>query len=343
MKKLTILRKKQETKDAVTLFFKNLSFFKKIKYHSGQFITVKFTINGKEEQRAYSFSSSSFDKELSLTVKKTEKGIVSNYINNSLKEGDKVVLGDVGGGFYVEPEKSLKRTFCFYAAGSGITPLYSMTKTLLQEEPLSKVYLFYANKTWDSIIFREDLLSLKKQYPNNLEVVHILGNSQGASIPCIQGYMQHEILSDVFSKEEIQPKEALHYMCGPSGFMDKTKEILYEYNIERKDINLEAFSLPKSMMIKKSENASVNIIKKGATETLDMVSNKTILEQCLSKNVDIPFSCRSGMCNTCVAKCTDGTVKMLEGHVLPDDKVKENYVLTCISFPTSENVSLEFE
>jgi len=340
--KLVVDKVVKETEDAVSLYFKNSSFFKKIKYKSGQFLTIKLKINSNEEKRAYSFSSSPFvDKDLRITIKKVEKGLVSNFVYDNIKAGDKIKVESPTGSFFFEPDTSKSRNVVLFGAGSGVTPVLSIAKTALDQEENTKVIFFYANRDIDSIIFKDEIATLEKQYPQRLTMVHILENNTTKWGNSYEGYLQQEIVDEVFKQNQLDFNKSEYYTCGPQGFMDKVKETLYTHGVDRKKIKMEAFTAPKLKFTGKNLKSEVTIKQGGKENNLTIPGNKTVLQSCITNNIKIPFSCRSGMCSTCKGKCVEGEVTMIDGHTLPEEEVEKGYVLTCVTYPASEKVVIE--
>ena len=340
--KLKVDKVVKETEDAVSLYFKNTSFFKKIKYKSGQFLTISLKINSNVEKRAYSFSSSPYvDKDLRITIKKVEKGIVSNYVYDNIKAGDSIKVESPTGSFFFEPDTAKKRNVVLFGAGSGVTPVLSIAKTALDQESDTKVVFFYANRDINSIIFKEEIAELEKKYPQRLKMVHILENNTPKLGNSFEGYLQQEIVDQVFTQNELDFAESEYFTCGPQGFMDKVKETLYTHGVDRKKIKMEAFTAPKLKFSGKDLKSEVIIKQGGKEHNLSIPGNKTVLQSCISNNIKIPFSCRSGMCSTCKGKCVEGDVTMIDGHTLPEEEVEQGYVLTCVTYPASEKVVIE--
>lgn len=338
--KLPVTRIIQETEHAVTVCFKNNSFFNKIKYKPGQFLTLKIPINNKIENRAYSFSSNPFsEKELKITVKKVEGGLVSNYINKNLKVGDKIEIEKPMGSFFIEPDKKQEKQYVLFAGGSGITPVYSILKSVLIKEPQSKVLLIYANQDVENIIFYKELNALCEEYSNRLVVEHIL--SQNTHPNFHSGFLTKELLEKIFEKHELEFIEHKYMVCGPSGYMEKVKEVLKLHGIQRNQIKLEAFKAPKIKIDRKNLVSEVTILQNGIEQTFSVPGNQTILHKAMAENVPIPYSCRSGMCSTCKAKCKSGEVEMLDGHLLSEEEVEDGSILTCITYPASEKLTIE--
>lgn len=339
--KLNVTNIIQETDQAVTVCFKNNRFFNKVKYKPGQFLTLKIPINGRVEKRAYSFSSSPYtDKELCITVKKVEKGLVSNFINDKLKTGEKIAIEKPMGSFYIEPNKNSKRHYALFAAGSGITPVYSILKSILDQEPDSKVLMVYANLDYENIIFLNELNALEKKYPDRFNIEHILSINNDPSF--FTGFITKEIVDKIFNKYKINYDAKHKYMiCGPAGYMKNTKEILKSNGIAPNNIFIEAFKPPKLKLDRNNLISNVEIIYKGKTHKLSVPGNKTILQQAMSDNIVLPYSCRSGMCSSCKANCSSGKITLLKGHLLPENEVAEGKILTCVAYPESEEVTIE--
>lgn len=330
----------KETPEAVTVCFKNGNFFRKIKYLPGQFIMFDFKIGKDTAKRAYSFSSSpDVEKDLRITVKKVKGGYVSNYINNVLKIGDKIKVDVAMGSFNITPNKDHQTQYILFGAGSGITPVYSIAKSVLVKEPSSKILMIYANQNRDNIIFYDELEKLAKEHPKQFSLEHIL--SENTNPKYHSGFLTEELLTTIFNKHNLTFKNHKYMMCGPAGFMDNTIQILKKKGIERNQIMLEAFKAPAIKIDRKNLVSNVTIHYKKETYQLEVPGNKTILQQAMSNNIPLPYSCRSGMCSTCKGNCIDGETTMSKGHFLSDDQVSNGEVLTCITYPNSENVTIE--
>ncbi|WP_025739646.1 ferredoxin--NADP reductase [Aquimarina pacifica] len=341
---LTVQEIINETEDAVSVVFNKGGIFNKIKYKAGQFLTVKIPIKGKIEKRAYSFSSSPVtDKFLRITVKKVQEGLVSNYICDNLKKGEKVEIDKPAGSFFVIPDKKTKNKYVFFAGGSGITPIFSIIQTVLEKEPLSDAVLIYANRNEESIIFKKALEDLETKYPSKLSIEHILEKKTTDLPNYHQDLLNEDLISEILQKHQLQYTDGKYMMCGPQGFMDTAKEILAKNGITRDKIKLEAFSAN----FVRSSNAkdllsNVTIYHDNKKHTLEVPGDKTILQAAMANNIMLPYLCRSGMCSNCKAKCVSGDVKMIDGHLLSEEEVAEGNILTCISFPTTEDVSISF-
>lgn len=342
---LTVEKIINETPDAVSIIFKKPGFFRSVRYKSGQFLTLKLPVENKIENRAYSLSSSPHAHNfLRITVKKVEGGLVSNYICDNLKEGQKIEVEKPTGNFFLQPSARKQRNIVLFAGGSGITPIYSILLSVLKKEPKSKITLIYANRNEDSIIFRKEITKLLNEYKASLTVVFLLSNSTN-NLP--EGYqvgrLNETLLDEIMAKQEIAYKEGLFMLCGPQGFMDTVVDILKSKRVAPENIKLEAFTVDLEKLKESSGDAVASeVVVKGVggSDTIKVAVGETILQAAINQGVDIPYSCRSGMCSSCKAKCTSGAAKMMDGHLLSDAEVADGYILTCVAFPQTENLDI---
>jgi len=343
---LTVEKIINETPDAVSVVFKKPGFFRSIKYKPGQFLTLKLPIQNKVENRAYSLSSSPYThKFLRITVKKVADGLVSNYICDSLKEGQKLEVEKPTGNFFIEPSARKQKNYVLFAGGSGITPIYSILVSILKKEPKSKITLIYANKNEGSIIFRKQLNNLLEEYKESFSIVFLLSKSIEASLA--ENYqikrVDEALLNSVLQAKKLNYKEVTFMLCGPQGFMDAVVDILKSKEVAPENIKLEAFTADLSKLNESAGDAvtSTVVVKGvGGSDTIQVAKGKTILQAAMDQGVEIPYSCRSGMCSTCKARCTSGSAKMMDGHLLSDAEVADGFVLTCVAFPETENLEV---
>jgi len=333
----------KETQDAVTVSFKNGGLFNKVKYKPGQFLTLHFPVNGEVHKRAYSFSSNPYlDKDLRVTIKRVEKGLVSNYVHDHLKVGDALEIDKPTGSFYIEPQKSEQKQYVLFAGGSGITPMFSIIKSVLYKEPNSKILLIYANQNFESIIFKKEIAILEEKYPSKLSVAHILTTNNQIASKYYSGLATNELITAVFKQHQLNFDKHVYMICGPFGYMESIKAILNTNGIERNQIKVELFKSPQVKIIGKDLISKVEIKYNGTTHTIKVQGNKSILQGAMANNVVLPYSCRSGMCASCKATCVSGDIKMTEGHFLEQKEVDEGKILTCISYPESEHVVIAY-
>lgn len=340
---------RKTTKDcSVVTFDIPQELIEEFKYHQGQHLTLKATVNGEDLRRSYSLCSSPLDKSWQVAVKKIEDGRFSGFVNDQLKVGDELELMSPHGRFYQEISKT-KKNYLGFAAGSGITPLYSIIKTHLMSEPESTFKLFYVNRTIQSIILREEIEGLKNLFLDRFELYHFLTQEQ-RDAELFNGRMTvdklrsiGELLVDYSSIDDF-------FICGPSDMIFMIKDFLAETGIDKEKVHFELFGTPEAQKktAKKVANntdlADVNIINNGVKTSFKMPMNDGfILDAALSNNADLPFACKGGVCCTCRAKLIEGEVDMEVNYALEEDEVKDNYILTCQAIPKSSKILVDFD
>lgn len=338
---LTVSEVRKETEDTVTLCFKQPG-LKKIKYSAGQYLTLIFRINGRRYLRPYSFSSSPMiDSFLEVTVKRVANGIVSNFVN------DKVVIGDIievlePMGDFVLPTENLFKNVFLWGVGSGVTPLFSLAKFILNAEHLreSRVHLIYGNHNIESSIFWNALHVLQKQNPGKFEITHFHTRSEkneNISVS-IHGRIQPELVLELYDVNQI--KESLHYICGPADLKKNIKEILANYNVDTHQILIEDFELvkdPNDFIDIKTQKVTLEY--NGKVVEIEVLKGKSILEAALDVDIELPYSCQTGNCNSCKAILKRGKSKMI-GIKKREDLSEEEFLLCC-THPVNEDVYIK--
>jgi ring-1,2-phenylacetyl-CoA epoxidase subunit PaaE len=342
---------KRETKDAVSISFDIPDeLVTDYHYESGQYLTLKTTISNEEIRRSYSLCSSPFENEWRVTVKQIENGVFSTYANKSLKVGNTLEVMTPTGNFKLTTIKNAKKSYVLYAAGSGITPIFSIAKTILEEEE-GDVTLFYGNKGFYGVIFREELEALKNKYLNRIRIIHIFSReSPGNKIQ--KGRIDKEKCGELFNAFLKNQSIDEVFICGPEQMILNVRESLIENGVDSKNIHFELFATN----IKKEKTADeianqapsfdskVQIILDGDVIDFELDSNgKTILDAAQDAGADLPFACKGGVCCTCKAKILEGTAIMDVNYALMPDEVENGYILTCQAHPTSEKLLVSFD
>ena len=333
----------RETADAVSIHFEQPE-GETIDYKSGQFLTLIVNVNGKEERRAYSLCSSPFvDAHPTVAVKKVEGGIVSNYLNDSVNAGDVIKLMEPNGNFTTEFSASNERHIVLFGGGSGITPLMSIAKSTLDQEPNSKVTLVYANRNKESIIFNDAINEMTSD--DRFNVVHVL-ETANSEIDSHEGYLTQEIIGEVLETLEVSKAEM--FVCGPTPMMDLTLASLSALGVPDAQVRKESFVSTTASAAKEVDANDGKIVAREVTVIYDgdeykytVEPGETILEKGLEEDVDLPFSCQSGLCTACRGKCLSGKVKMDEEEGLSEAEINEGYVLPCVSHPLTDDVVIE--
>ncbi len=360
---LKVSKIKQETGDTVSISFEipnNLQ--EDYQYTQGQYLTLKFEINGKEERRAYSMSSSPIEDHLTVTVKRVKGGLVSNHIHDQLKVGSEVEVMQPDGRFYSKLDPAHRKAYYMFGAGSGITPLMSIAATILEKEPQSSVALLYGNRNEDSIIFNEKLSEFSSRYAGQFTCEHILsqpkvekkgglGGMFSKAKPTWKGMIGRigpSEISKFLNNNKSIYKEAEYFICGPGNMIDVVEKSLLTKSIEKAHIHAERFVSAKkdggAIAVAAGGNESkVTYTLNGEEHSLMVPKGKTILQEMIDQKLEPPYSCTSGACSTCMAKMTKGEVEMEVCYALDDEEVKDGYILCCQSQAMTAEVVLNFD
>jgi ring-1,2-phenylacetyl-CoA epoxidase subunit PaaE len=351
--KLTIKDIKQETPECVSVAF-NIpeELVSNFNYKSGQYLTLKTTIDGNEVRRSYSICTAEEDKELRVAIKKMAGGKFSTFANDVLKTGDTLDVMPPMGNFCLTDNSATKHYLAF-AVGSGITPIYGLIQTVLKQNPNSTFTLVYGNKNRSTIIFKEGLEALKNKFIDRLTVHHVFTREK----------MDTEIFNGRINKEKAQVFEKVVdyntfdevFICGPEEVVIDLKNY-FEENHSDKKVHFELFSSPdqpkvvsqewieKTKDIDTSKISRVTVRLDGTSFEFDLpYGGETILDAALKNGADLPFACKGGVCCTCRAKVTEGEVDMEVNYALEPDELEKNFVLTCQSHPRSEKVFIDFD
>lgn len=351
---LKVVDVKNETADCVSVALDVPTDLKNtFQFTAGQYLTFRSHIDGAELRRSYSICVSPNEGELRVAIKKVDGGKFSTYANEILKKGDVLEVMPPMGKFSPKVEKKHKN-YLAIAAGSGITPIMSIMKTVLQNEPNCSFTLIYGNKNRNTIIFREEIEGLKNSYMQRLRVYHILSREQ-MDVPLFNGRISADkcaefcdTLIDIKSIDEA-------FICGPEDMILSVKERLTTLGVPSENVHIELFSSPdqpkdthEKWVNAHANNAGamskVSITLDGATFEMDLAYNgDSILDAALKHGADLPYACKGGVCCTCRAKVLEGAVDMEVNYALEKDEVAKGYVLTCQSHPTTERVVIDFD
>jgi ring-1,2-phenylacetyl-CoA epoxidase subunit PaaE len=343
---------RRETPDTVSIAFEIPDALREtFRFTQGQYLTLRTMVQGEDIRRSYSICSGTQDGECRVAIKKVAGGQFSTYANEHLKTGDILQVMPPQGRFYTELNASNQKLYVAFAAGSGITPVMSILKTTLEQEPKSRFVLFYGNRGFDYIIFRESLEELKNLYPDRLSVHHVLTRESLGS-PLFYGRLDAEKCLS-YGKLLFQPSEVdAYFLCGPEDMIFGVKSALESMGAHAESIHFELFTTPGAVKHKAaSESHSTNAFEASITVIQDGVQfdfvlpsdGSTLLDAAMRAGADLPFSCKGGVCSTCKAKILDGAVEMDVNYGLEPDEVAAGYVLTCQSHPKSQRVVVSFD
>ncbi|MDF3349993.1 2Fe-2S iron-sulfur cluster binding domain-containing protein [Sulfitobacter sp. KE34] len=319
-------------------------------FTQGQYLTFKQDFDGTELRRNYSICAGLDDGELKVGIKRVDGGAFSTYANTELKVGDVLHAMPPQGKFYTPIEPEVAKNYLGFAGGSGITPVLSILKTVLIREPQSTFTLVYANRAVNTIMFREELEDLKNRYMGRLTVIHILESGQDMEL--FEGRVDQDKCDALF-KHWIQIDNIdTSFICGPEPMMLAIAEALKTNGLTDEQIKFELFSesqqgrLAKQEMAKRSEGqkgTEITVIIDGARRSFTMQKGQSVLEAALENGQEAPFSCKAGVCSTCMGKVLEGEVEMISNHALEDYEVERGYVLTCQSYPLSDTLVIDYD
>jgi ring-1,2-phenylacetyl-CoA epoxidase subunit PaaE len=350
---LTVTDIRQETDDCVSVAFGIPSdLAESFVYKAGQYLTLRTTIDGEDLRRSYSLCSAPFEKEWRVAIKKVEGGRFSTYANEKLKVGDSLLVMPPMGGF-VGGDEAVNHVVCF-AAGSGITPIASITKEVLEQYPDALVTLFYGNKSGKDIIFREELEGLKNTHLTRLRLYHILSR-EDLGTELFFGRLNGDKCT-AFAKTLFDPKAVdAFYLCGPEPMIRAVSESLEASGTPKDSINFELFGAPKPAANttktvethatkRQADLSNVAITYDDKTVTISMLDDGNhMLEAALGYGLELPYACQGGVCSTCKCMVTKGEVIMDKNYALEPDEVEAGFVLSCQARPVSAEVAVTFD
>lgn len=341
---------RRETAEAVSVAFDvPITLQTAFQYKQGQYITLKFVINGEELRRSYSICTSPYsEKELRVAIKEVNGGKVSTYINRNLKVGDVVEVMSPMGTFHSVLSGNNKKKYVLFAGGSGITPMMSILKSVLHIEKQSSVVLFYANRNEETVIFGDELDKIVAAHADRVKLVNIY-DSPKMSLPELQKGLVTVDKAKALIKEFGVNDADEFFICGPGPLMENIKSALESLNIAKEKIRIEYFTAVLEAVNKAEGNdanvkSSVTVLQYGIETNFELeTSGGSILDAAIEAGVDAPFSCKGAVCCTCRAKIIEGRVKMDANFALTDAEVADGFILTCQSHPLSEKVVIDYD
>ena len=323
----------------------------KFLFRAGQHLTLRATIKGEEVRRNYSLCTAPDEGDWMVTVKRIGGGLFSNWVGDHLKAGDTVDVMPPHGSFTTEFAPSQKRHLVGIAGGSGITPVMSLIRTTLRHEPESRFTLLYGNRDSSSVIFLETLAALKDKYMDRLEIYHFL-DQEDQDIELFNGMLNRERCEEAIAALIPDAAEVdAWFICGPGPMMDAAEGALLDRNTPKERIHIERFTADRppeavtremAELQTKAEGLTVSVTLDGRTRRVPFTAGN-ILDSARSAGLPAPFACKAGVCATCRARVTNGTVEMAARYGLTDEEVADGYVLTCQSVPLGDGVAVDYD
>ncbi|WP_312330942.1 1,2-phenylacetyl-CoA epoxidase subunit PaaE [Acinetobacter variabilis] len=345
---LTIKSIQPQTEQAICIAFElSPEHAENFQYQPGQHLTIRHMTEQEELRRCYSICSDS-DEDMSIAIKKIDQGQFSTWANENLKVGDVLEVMPPQGVFFQKAAKVGGKHYLGFAAGSGITPILSIVKAVLNRQQDATFTLVYGNRSWKQTMFSEQIMDLKDRFKERLQLINIFSRELNDS-EIFNGRIDAEKLQQLFQAGLI-PAETDHcFACGPEEMMNAVETVLPTVGIERNKIHTERFNTgtaPKAsaQQIESRTEEKVNIVLDGRELIIEVSKqDDSILDAALRAGADLPYACKGGVCATCKCKVLQGEVEMAINYSLEEEEIQKGYVLSCQARPTTQNVRLSFD
>lgn len=327
---------RQETADTATFFLRPAN-GRRIDYLAGQFITLVFNHHGEEIRRSYSLSSSPHEDLLSITVKRMQNGEISRYLLTHVKPGHQLIAIPPAGRFIL-PDSVSHQHIVYFAAGSGIVPVYAHLKYVLAHHLDISIALIYSSQSTGDTIFKKDLDQLAADSDGRLSITYLVSD---------EGKRLNNIgVETLINNLAYKAGQTLYYICGPFAYMRMVRLSLHYLGVHDDHIRRENFVLetvPVSSAITSFPPKKIRIYFKGEWHDIMAGENQSILQAALQNKIPLPYSCRSGMCSACFTKCTSGRVELVQNEVLTPEDISNGYILTCTGHALTDDVVIEYK
>jgi len=350
--RLPIARVERETRDAVAITFAvPAPLADQFRFEQGQHVTLRADIGGQDVRRSYSICSAVHDGTLRIAVKKSPGGVFSTWANEALAAGSTIDVMPPMGHFNVALDASAARHYVGFAAGSGITPILSIVKTTLAAEPKSRFTLFYGNRASGTVMFKEELAALKDVYLDRFNLAHVLSR-EAQDIDLLHGRIDQAKAESLLAHWVRLDDVDAAFVCGPEGMMDAVVAALKARGFPEAKIKVERFaaSIPKHEHVARplpqaaASECEVTAIIDGSRKTFLLEREKeSILEAGLRNGIELPYSCKGGVCSTCRCRLVEGEVDMDVNFALEDYEVARGFILSCQSYPATDKVVIDFD
>ncbi|MBV6303839.1 phenylacetate-CoA oxygenase/reductase subunit PaaK [Candidimonas humi] len=322
-------------------------------FRPGQYLTLRTQVDGEELRRSYSICAAPHDRELRVAIKRLNDGAFSSWANEHLAAGQTLEVMPPDGHFTVDFSLQQSRGYAAFAVGSGITPILSLVKTALDTEPGSRFTLFYGNRASSAVLFREEIEDLKNRYMDRLSLVYIMSR-ETQDIELFNGRLDgakvERLLASWLSPDDID----MAFICGPQDMIESVNQALQDAGLDKSQIKFELFGSPKGPRALRTgqearkapgrHECELTVIQDGFTRTLTIEKDKdSVLDSALAQGVELPYSCKGGVCSTCRCKVVEGEVDMDANFALEDYEVARGFVLSCQSFPVSDRLVIDFD
>lgn len=319
-------------------------------FTQGQHLTLRRDFGGEELRRSYSICSGVDDGIIQIAIKRVVGGAFSNWANDNLRPGDRIEAMAPMGAFHTPLDPSARRRYLGFAGGSGITPVLSIIKTTLAREDQAHFTLVYANKAVNTVMFREELEDIKNRYMGRFNVIHVL-EADAQEIDLFTGIVDAEKCANLFKGWIDIGHIDTAFICGPEPMMLGIAQALRDHGLRDDQIKYELFAAAQPGRLAERpapapetmDGVEAVITLDGASRTISMQGDRSLLEAALANQIDAPHACKAGVCSTCKAKIREGQVEMRANHALEDYEVEQGYVLSCQSYPRTARVVVDYD
>jgi ring-1,2-phenylacetyl-CoA epoxidase subunit PaaE len=357
---LTVARVNPEAAGAVAITFAVPDELQdRFAFEPGQFLTLRTTIDGQDVRRNYSICSTrsrySQARELEVGIRPMEGGVFSNWAATQLKAGDRLAVMPPDGRFVIRKPRALHRVG--FAAGSGITPILSIIASTMEESDTAKFTLVYGNRRMSSVMFNEALQDLKDRYKNRLTLIHVLSR-QAQEVPMLEGRIDAAKVQQLI--DTLLPARSMDevFVCGPEAMIEQVEQALKTAGVPQDRIYSERFTSPTLEALSTSARraaveqtdpeapqgqVTLTVVVDGKQHEMNMRRDQHVLDVALSAGLDLPYSCKAGVCCTCRAKVLDGSVTMDKNFTLEEAEMAQGFVLSCQARPNTDRLTVSYD
>ena len=346
---LIVERIDQETQDSVRIALRvPEEFASEYEFKPGQHLPFQVTIDGKKMRRTYSICSASNERPLEIGVRLQSGGAFAEFAANELKVGDTIEAMPPSGRFYVELDPDNANDYVGFAAGSGITPILSMMKSILATEPDSRFTLFYGNRKQATTMFIEDLYALKNLHPERVQLNFIFSQEEQEFEP-MAGRLDGAKVRELYKHFGAGLRATDCFVCGPDSMIQDVTGALIDLGMKPEHVHSERFGVPRKgpkpqAALKAADQAEITVIMDSHKRSFDMHrDDANIVDAAAAQGIDLPYSCKGGVCATCRCHVRKGEVTMAANYGLEPWEVEQGFVLACQSRPVSAAVTLDYD
>ncbi|OZI57479.1 1,2-phenylacetyl-CoA epoxidase subunit PaaE [Bordetella genomosp. 4] len=344
----------RNTRDAVVVTFDLPEALQsQFEFRPGQYLTLRTQLDGEELRRSYSICSAPGDGVLRVAIKKVDDGAFSSWANQALQAGQMLEVMPPAGNFTVDFSPEHQRHYVAFAVGSGITPVFSLVKTALSTEPRSRFTLFFGNRASSSVLFREEIEDLKNLYMDRFSLVYIMSR-ESQDIELFNGRLDGDKVDQLLSAWMPATDIDYAFVCGPQTMIESVVQHLQDRGVPKSQIKFELFGAPRGPRALRTGRdtpaapgkgqCEVTVVQDGHSRSFVIQKNKdSVLDSALEQGIELPYSCKGGVCSTCRCKVIEGEVDMDANFALEDYEVARGFVLSCQSFPVSDRLVLDFD